>query len=127
MPKYRANKREYLTNVPREEHIRGRITITNTTGAVASYDIIGAQNTAPARTGTGTYTITVDNPYKKFIGADFTVLAATAVDIVPQLVSQVGSTGVITFKTLAGASATDSAQDITIYVDICISQNSALV
>lgn len=70
-----------------------------------------------ARTAAGTYTITLEDKYSSLLSANLTLLAATAVDLVPQLVSEtVSSTKLIVFKLLAAAVATDPAAVCKVHV-----------
>lgn len=89
---------------------------------VSSSSINGA---SAAQTGVGTYTITLADSYNALISAGFQVQAATAVDLVPQMVSQtVGSTNLIVVKLLAGATATDPSAALTLYCDLFLRNSS---
>lgn len=102
--------------------IDGSISI-NSSAAVTATNMNGVASAA--RTGTGTYTITLNETYNAFLGAHFTVLAATAVDLVPQLVSvDVTSAKTIVVKLLTGATATDPAAAITLYPVILLRNSS---
>lgn len=81
--------------------------LTNTGDYVASV----------ARTGTGQYTITLADSYVALVSATFTWMAATAIDLVPQIVSHdVVTAKTIVVKALAGATATDTANTVQHYL-----------
>ncbi len=80
--------------------ILGNTTPANGTFSVADGDGVAAFT----REGVGHYRVQLEDKYVKLLGADFTVLAATAIDLVPQLVAEDvdGSTPYVDFKMLAG-------------------------
>jgi len=91
--------------------------------SVSSFNIPGVASVE--NTATGTYTITLEDTYYEFIRAHFTLQAATAVDLVPQIVStNVTSTKEIVVKLLTGATATDPAAVCVLHVDICAKNTS---
>ena len=87
----------------------------NTTPANGTFSIVGGDGAASlTRTGTGAYRITLQDKYLSLVGATLQALAATAIDLVPQLVAEdVASAKTVDFKMLAGATATDTANGVT--------------
>lgn len=86
--------------------ITGQIVIA----ADASVSSVVGKGFSAAKTATGAYTITLQDSYVSLISAQASFLAATAVDLVPQFVSEtVSSTKLVVIKTLAAAVATDPA------------------
>jgi len=84
--------------------ITGQIVIA----ADASVSSVVGKGFTAAKTATGAYTITLNDVYASFLSGEATLLAATAVDLVPQFVSEaVASTKLVVIKTLAAATATD--------------------
>ncbi len=73
-----------------------------------------------ARTGAGVYTLTLSDSYSKIVSAHVSVMAASAADLVPQLVSF--SSGVLTFRTLAAAVETDGASGVVLYVTLVMEE-----
>lgn len=95
-------------------HARLRI-LGNTTPANGTFSIVKGYGVATfARTGTGEYTITLQDKYQRLMSAQLTVLAATAVDLVAQLKSEdVAGAKTIVFNMNAGATPTDTANAVT--------------
>jgi len=86
--------------------ITGQIVIA----ADASVSSVVGKGFTAAKTATGAYTITLADPFTSFMSGQASLLAATAVDLVPQFVSEtVASTKLVVIKTLTGATATDPA------------------
>ena len=74
-------------------------------GAVVSETIQGA---TVAKTGTGEYTVTLDDKFNALMDVQLTLEAAVPVDLVPQILStDVSGTKEIVFSLLAGATPTD--------------------
>ena len=103
--------------------IYGKASITNTTGVVASYSGLGI--TSIARTGVGEYTITLDEKCNDLLGSKISVVAATPVDLVPQILSyDVSGAKTIVVNLLAAAVPTDSAQDIELLIELTLKNSS---
>lgn len=99
----------------------GSITVATGTGGVTANNILGA---TAARTGTGTFTITMADSFPELLACHISVLKATAQDLVPQLVSLSGK--VLTFKLLTGTTATDvTSEAATLYVNL-VFKNSTI-
>lgn len=93
----------------------GKVSI-NSSAAVTS---VTARGFTVVKNGTGTYDITLEDVYPKLMSADVQVMAATAVDLVPQIVSEtVSTTKIIKVKLLAGSTATDPAAALTLFIDL---------
>ena len=91
-------------------------------GAVVSESIVGA---SVAKTGTGTYTITLDDKYAACLSCNLTFQAATAVNLVPQVSSiDVVTNKTIVFKLLAAAVATDPSAVCVVNVSLLLSNTS---
>lgn len=101
--------------------IAGSISI-GSNAAVSSETIMGA---SVAKTGTGAYTITLEDAYPALLSCNLTVMAATAVDLVPQIVSaDVVSAKTIVFKLLTGATATDPSAACKVQVMIVLKNST---
>lgn len=99
--------------------------LTGGINGVASSSLNGVASVV--QSGVGEYTITLSEKYNAFLGAHFSVLAATAVDLVPQLKSaDVTSAKTVVVRLLTGATATDPAAALTLYVMIML-RNSSVV
>jgi hypothetical protein len=104
--------------------IHGVISI-NSSAAVTGSTIRGA---SVAKTGTGLYTITLDDSYPALESAQFTLLAATAVDLVPQIVSaDVVSAKTIVVRLNTGATATDPSAACQIHVALRLRNSSVVI
>lgn len=69
--------------------------------------------------GTGLYDITLKETYPELVSSAMQILAASAVDLVPQLVSQaVSSTKVIRLRLNAGATPTNPAAATRLYIGL---------
>jgi hypothetical protein len=96
--------------------LSGRFRILgNTTPANGTFTKVYGDGIASfARSGAGEYTITLSDKWSSLLGAKLQVLAATAIDLVPQLKSEtVASTKLVVFNMLAGATPTDTANGVT--------------
>lgn len=110
-------------------HARLRI-LGNTTPANGTFSVVAGDGVVSlTRTGTGAYRITLSDKYVTLIGAHFTVLAATAIDLVPQLFADdvAGATPYVDFKMLAAAVATDTANAVTqdVFVTLVLKNTSS--
>jgi hypothetical protein len=94
-------------------------TITLGSASVSTYDTLGGEITV-ARTGAGVYTITHASTYKALVSAHVSVMAASAADLVPQLVSY--SSKVLTIRTVAVATETDGASGVKIHFTLVLSE-----
>lgn len=93
--------------------------------SVSSSAVDGATVT---KTGTGQYTVTLADTYNELLACNLTVQAATAVDLVPQVVSQdVSSAKTIVFKLLAAATATDPSAVCRVYVSLKLKNSSVSI
>jgi hypothetical protein len=73
----------------------------------------------------GEYTIVFNDKFVKFMGAHFTVLAATAVDLVPQVASFDASTKTLVVNLNTGATPTQVAAALTLYMEANFRDHSA--
>lgn len=104
--------------------LSGKINIA-ADASVSSHTILGVGASGVTRTATGTYTITLDDKYPELVGISMIYGAATAVDLVPQIVSEtVSSTKIITFKLLAGATATNPSAVGFVFVTILLKNST---
>ncbi len=72
--------------------------------------------------------INLTDPYIKLISCNLQVMAATAVDLVPQLVSEdvvAGGAQKIVFKLLTGASAANPSAACRVYVSLILDNRTA--
>lgn len=84
--------------------------------SVSSSNIVGGTVT---KTGTGQYTLTLQDAYYAPVAIHATLQAATAVDLVPQVVSQsVDSSKTVVVKLLAGSTATDPSAVCRLYLTV---------
>lgn len=104
----------------------------NTTPANGTFSVVSGDGVLSlTRTGTGTYRVTLQDKYVSLVGASFQVLAATAIDLVPQLsaedVAGSGGTPYVDFKMLAAAVATDTANGVTqdVFITLHLKNTSA--
>lgn len=101
--------------------LSGTCSVPTGGAAVTANAILGA---TVARTGTGTYTITMVDSFPELLACHISVLKATAQDLVPQLVSLSGK--VLTFKLLTGTTATDvTSEAATLYITL-VFKNSTI-
>jgi hypothetical protein len=90
--------------------------------SVTSDSIIGA---AVTKTATGVYTITLEDKYSALMSANVTLKAATAVDLVPQIVSDdVVSAKTVVVRLNADATATDPSAACTLNVFLVLKNSS---
>lgn len=102
--------------------IAGKLSIA-ANAAVSSQSIMGGVFT---KTGTGEYTLTLDDTYVGLLSAQATVLAATAVDLVPQIKSaDVTSAKTIVFNLNAGATPTNPSAVCELHVFIALKNSTA--
>jgi formylmethanofuran dehydrogenase subunit A len=103
-------------------NLTGKVTINSSAAVVTKT----GRGFSIAKTGTGAYTITLEDVYPVLLSAHCQLLAATAVDLVPQIVSEtVSTTKLIVVKLLAAAVATDPSAACTLMIDLKL-KNSAL-
>lgn len=89
---------------------------------VSSENLNGA---SVAQSGVGEYTITLADSYNALVSAGFQVVAATPVDLIPQIKSQtIGSTNIIVVRLLSGATPTDPSAALTLECDIFLRNSS---
>jgi len=101
--------------------LHGIISI-NSSAAVTGETINGA---TVAKTGTGEYTITLDDKYPAIEACELQLEAATAVDLVPQVVStDVVGAKTIVFKLLAGSTATNPSAACKVHVALRLRNSS---
>lgn len=109
-------------------HARLRI-LGNTTPANGTFSIVEGKGVASiSRSGTGEYTVTLDDAFTSLVGANFQVLAATAVDLVAQIKSEtVATTKKVIFNMNAGATPTDTANGVTqdVFMTLALINTSA--
>jgi len=103
--------------------IFGKASITNTTGVVSAFS--GKLISNVARTGAGEYTITLEDSWNSLLDASFQIVAATPVDLVPQVLSySVTTAKTVVVNLLAAAVPTDSAQDIELMFTLTLKNSS---
>jgi len=110
--------------------IRLRI-LGNTTPANGTFSIVGGGDGVATftRSGVGEYTVTLSDAWTSLIGARLQVLAATAIDLVPQLKSEtVASTKLVVFNMLAGATPTETANGVTqdVFLELVLKNTSVV-
>lgn len=90
--------------------------------SVSSDSIIGA---SVAKTATGVYTITLEDKYTALMSANVTFKAATAVNLVPQVVSDdVVSAKTVVVRLHASGTATDPSAVCTLNVCLILKNSS---
>lgn len=77
-----------------------------------------------ARTGVGEYTITFSEKYPSYKSFSAQLLAATAVDLVPQIVSTSVSSKTVVINLNAGATPTDPSAVCTVYFEGLLSNST---
>lgn len=99
--------------------LMGSIPIGSDASVTTATTIAGATVT---KTATGAYTITFADPYASALCCVATLQAATAVDLVPQVVSfdPTNTTKTVVIKLLAGATATDPSAACRLNVFIAL-------
>lgn len=98
--------------------IVGRLRILgNATPANGTFSVVEGREgiSSITRTGTGKYKINLSAPYQKLMGCSLTMLAATAIDLVPQIVAESVNAAApyVEFQMCAGATPTDTANGVT--------------
>ena len=90
---------------------------------VASSSINGVASVS--QTGVGEFTITLSDAYNAFMHGGFTLLSATAQDLVPQLKSvDVVTAKTVVVRLLTGGSATDPTSACTLYCNLLLRNSS---
>ncbi len=103
--------------------IAGKLSIA--ANAAVSSNTLGSLVSTAARTGAGEYTITLSDTYNAAQSVDYQLLAATAVDLVPQIKSiDVVTAKTIVIRLLAGATATDPSAVCSLYLNIVLNASS---
>lgn len=93
--------------------------------SVSAVDIVGVESVE--NTGTGEYTITLEDQYNVLKSVQLQVGAAVAVDLVPQVLSEdVAGDKTIVFNLLAAAVPTDPAAVTSVYVSLVLKNSSVL-
>lgn len=101
----------------------GKAAITNTTGVVASFS--GKGIASIARTAAGEYTITLEDKVSGLLDASFQVVAATATDLVPQIMSyDVTGAKTVVVNLLAAAVPTDAVVDVELLFSLTLKNTS---
>lgn len=91
----------------------------NTTPANGTFNVVNGGDGIKsfARTGTGQYTVTLEDGYVECVGLSLNLEAAVAVDLIPQVVSRdVKTAKTVVFVLNTGASPTDTANGVQQYV-----------
>lgn len=104
--------------------IAGTFSIAASGGAATKTQGLGY---TVAKSGTGVYTITLDDRYNALVAATATVQAATAADLVAQAVSSdvTAATPTVVLRLNAGAVATEPAA-VTVVSFVLVLQNTSL-
>jgi len=104
-------------------HLVGTINIA-ADASVSGYSIKGVASVT--KTGTGEYTITLQDAYYSFLTAQCTLMAATAVDLVPQIksVNVAAASKTVVVRLNTGATPTDPAAVCTLCVSIVCKNTS---
>lgn len=95
--------------------LQGPISLASGTVGVSSSSINGA---SAARTGVGEITVTFQDLFQALVFVDAMILSATARDLVPQIKSMDLTAKTIVINLLAGATPTDPANAMTLYVNM---------
>lgn len=99
------------------------VTTTGGVDGVSSFSIKGVESFV--NSGTGEFTITLQDKYVALESIQLQLQAATAVDLVPQVVSEdVDGTKAIVFNLLAGSTETDVTAAAKIYVAMRLRNSS---
>lgn len=102
--------------------IAGSFSIAASGGAATKLQGLGY---SVAKSGTGQYTITLEDAYVAMLSATATVKAATAVDLVAQVASyDVTSAKTVVVKLLAGASATEPSAVTEVHFMLALRNSS---
>ncbi len=93
------------------------VTLIGGISSVSSFYMPGVSEII--RTGTGVYEITMQESFPLLVNAQLTLQAASAVDLVPQVVSQdVASTKKVVFRLNTGATPTNPAAACRVYINL---------
>lgn len=80
------------------------------------------------KTGTGEYTLTLEDKFTELLACSLTLEAATPVDLVPQIDNtDVSSAKTIVFNTLAAATATNASAVCKVHVVLYLRDSSVTV
>ncbi len=98
--------------------ITGSVTLGAASVASSTFasEVIGTL----ARTSAGLYTLTLSDSYSQICSAHVAVMASSAADLYGQLVSF--SSNVLTFRTLTGATETDGASGVKLYITVVMEE-----
>lgn len=104
--------------------LTGTATIATGTGGVTANNCLGL---SVARTGTGAFTITLQDRYPELLSVNLGIAKATAQDLVAQVESVNLSTRTITFRLLTGTTPTDvTSEAATLYIDVKLKNSTIL-
>lgn len=92
------------------------VTLAGGIDGVASF--YGPAVLSAVRSGVGEYTIVLQDAYVKFMGAHMTMLAATPVNLVPQIKSFTPSTKTLVVNLNSGATPTEVAAVSALYLEM---------
>lgn len=102
--------------------LEGRLDIHTDASVLSTTDFLGG---AITKTGTGEYTITLEDTYNKLLACNLTLSAATPVDLVPQVTSEdVDGAKTIVFSLCAAAVATDPSAATSVYISLKLKDSS---
>jgi len=98
-------------------------TITLGASSISSTDLVtSGVASSVVRNSAGDYTITLADPVGAFVGFSIEVLAASAADLQPQLTALSTSNKTVQFRVLTGATPTDGASGVVIYVVFMVTE-----
>lgn len=104
------------------------LSATNLAGAVeaaASFYAPGVEDIKQDTALAGVFNITLQDKYNRLVSSKYTMQAASAVDLVPQQVSEsVDNTKIIKVALLAGATATNSGANQKLYFELMLNNSS---
>lgn len=93
--------------------------------AVSAFNIGGVASVLQDPANAGTYNITLSQPHKALMSAQFTLRAATASDLVPQMKSDdVVSAKLIVLRLNVGGTPTDPAAATRVYCDLRVNDST---
>lgn len=101
--------------------LQGPISLASGTVGVSSSSINGA---SAARTGVGEITITFQDVFQALVYAGAQVLSATARDLVPQIKSVSIANKQVVINLLTGATPTDPANAMVLYINLFFRNSS---
>lgn len=102
--------------------IAGSFSIAASGGAATKVTGLGY---SVAKSATGEYTITLEDIYNSVVSMNANLLAATAVDLVPQFKSQtVSTTKLVVINLNAGATPTEPAAACTVHFSLFLTNSS---